>query len=937
MEYFLRKLIFIFFLISASIVGQPAIIGHAFLDVFQGKCGTLEKSQIWQITSGYDDYLFFASNGGLGIYDGVRWEINRANENLIVRSLYYDASTKTLFSGAVNQFGKWQMNRNGMFEYTPLWKNDKNSTIEFWRAASLSPASRDIYFQAHQVIIKYNISSQTVVQIYPHQSFQYMSITGGRIFVQDRNTLCEIDADNNLKPVVDVEDRIINVYQETGGDLILFLEHQGIFHLSSAGKLIPVNRATNAVLNEFKIFSCTSAPGNKFLVGTTQNGLYVLDSTGVILQNIGQAEGLPSTTVLSAYADKENNIWMGLDGGVALLNQGRGERFFSPSPAIGNIHDILKLNNQVFMGTNTGLYEMYPNGNCVLIKGTTGPVWSMYNIAGKLVYTHDLGVFTLEQNIPECIRKRGATSLVRTTADSNDFISSDYYGLSCYKLVEGKLTYIDKVKNFDGTVQRLYVDKYGFLWTIIRRTGFLRIQLSEDKLAVINTKLYTTPGSTPNLLLSTLDGNLTFFNGKMPFRYDIRSDSLVQDEYASSIFQLCGTGLTNFYQFENLFWYQSPDDIGYVMRNGSRLEKCSGIFSNIYNKRIEPTIAKLDNNVYVIGYQNGISFYQMNGCRQNRLQIRMIEAYGVGDPIYHTMEEKMFKLPYNKHNINIYPTHLNPDRLIEYRILEMDTLWKTSRIDDALAITYLESGKYTIQIRNKADFQHPAQEFLFQIDRPWLLSNWMIFTYAICLTGIILIIFFYFKRKAQKEKQWLEQSKRRKMEEMENNNLKQQQRISELEKDKLKIELREKDKQLSIITMNDIKRNTLLVDLKGDITSLANSVEGIDNKMMVKQALKKIDMELNNKESWAIFEQYFNAIFNGLMDRLVAKHPQLTPSDLRLCAYLKLKLNNKEIADLLNISYRSVEMAKYRLRKKLGLGLNDNFNVLLNDVAEMRE
>jgi len=433
-----------------------------------------------------------------------------------------------------------------------------------------------------------------------------------------------------------------------------------------------------------------------------------------------------------------------------------------------------------------------------------------------------------------------------------------------------------------------------------------------------------------------MDGNLTFFNGQMPFSYDIHLDSLIQDRYASSIFQLCGSGLTSFYQFDNLFWYQSPDDIGYVVRDGSRLKKCSGIFSSIYNKRIEPAIAKLDNNVYVVGYQNGIEFYQMTERVQNHMQIRMVETYGVGEPVYHNMEEQYFELPYNKHNINIYPTHLNPDRLIEYRILEMDTLWKTERIDNALPITYLESGKYTIQLRNKADFQHPAQELFVQIDRPWLLSNWMIFTYAICFTGILLLVALYFKRKTEKEKRWMEQSKRQKMEEMENKNLKQQQRISELEKEKLKIDLQEKNKQLAIITMNDVKRNNLLIDLKNDIISLTNSVDGTAN-IMVKQALKKIDLELNNKEGWAIFEQYFNSIFDGLLDRLAAQHPQLTQSDLRLCAYLKLKLNNKEIADLLNISYRSVEMAKYRLRKKLGLGLNDNFSVLLNDVSKMKE
>ena len=52
---------------------------------------------------------------------------------------------------------------------------------------------------------------------------------------------------------------------------------------------------------------------------------------------------------------------------------------------------------------------------------------------------------------------------------------------------------------------------------------------------------------------------------------------------------------------------------------------------------------------------------------------------------------------------------------------------------------------------------------------------------------------------------------------------------------------------------------------------------------------------------------------------LKTKYPKLTPNDLKLCTYLRLNLSSKEIAPLLNISVRSVEISRYRLRKKMGL------------------
>jgi DNA-binding CsgD family transcriptional regulator len=54
------------------------------------------------------------------------------------------------------------------------------------------------------------------------------------------------------------------------------------------------------------------------------------------------------------------------------------------------------------------------------------------------------------------------------------------------------------------------------------------------------------------------------------------------------------------------------------------------------------------------------------------------------------------------------------------------------------------------------------------------------------------------------------------------------------------------------------------------------------------------------------------------------KHPEISPSELKLCAYLRMNLSSKEIAQLLNISVRGVEISRYRLRKKLNLATGEN-------------
>jgi DNA-binding CsgD family transcriptional regulator len=73
-----------------------------------------------------------------------------------------------------------------------------------------------------------------------------------------------------------------------------------------------------------------------------------------------------------------------------------------------------------------------------------------------------------------------------------------------------------------------------------------------------------------------------------------------------------------------------------------------------------------------------------------------------------------------------------------------------------------------------------------------------------------------------------------------------------------------------------------------------------------------------------LFETNFNEVHEQFFKRLIHDFPDLTPSDLKLAAYLKMNLSSKELAPLFNISLRGVENKRYRLRQKLNLQAEDN-------------
>ena len=88
--------------------------------------------------------------------------------------------------------------------------------------------------------------------------------------------------------------------------------------------------------------------------------------------------------------------------------------------------------------------------------------------------------------------------------------------------------------------------------------------------------------------------------------------------------------------------------------------------------------------------------------------------------------------------------------------------------------------------------------------------------------------------------------------------------------------------------------------------------------------IKKINRDIDTDKQWEVFESHFESVHEEFLKRLKQQYPDLSPRELKLCAYLRLNISSKEIASLMNISVRGVEISRYRLRKKLKLEHDQN-------------
>ncbi|MGO1817515.1 MAG: helix-turn-helix transcriptional regulator, partial [Sphingobacterium sp.] len=140
----------------------------------------------------------------------------------------------------------------------------------------------------------------------------------------------------------------------------------------------------------------------------------------------------------------------------------------------------------------------------------------------------------------------------------------------------------------------------------------------------------------------------------------------------------------------------------------------------------------------------------------------------------------------------------------------------------------------------------------------------------------------------------------------------------------LQQELANKNRELASAAMNIVYKNEMLNNLHHELTNLHDSSGNPMSSEQLRKIGKLIDEAHSDDRDWDLFEKSFNEAHENFFKKLKADYPALVPNDLKLCAYLRLNMSSKEIASLLNISTRGVEIRRYRLRKKLGLPTEKN-------------
>ena len=328
-------------------------------------------------------------------------------------------------------------------------------------------------------------------------------------------------------------------------------------------------------------------------------------------------------------------------------------------------------------------------------------------------------------------------------------------------------------------------------------------------------------------------------------------------------------------------------------------------------------LTKIDENNYLIGSSNGYTLIDFNQRYTSKFDIKINEVKN-----YSSQNDFISKLSINtnqelKYNSNGFEIsyaapYYNAMYPVFYqtRLLGQSDVWSNWSTNYKTIYQNLPDGDYIFEVRAKAgDIQsNNTAKFIFKINKPWYRSILAYITYLFFLLLLAFIVHTNYKRYYKKQQQQLLERNKRVLALKE---LKANEQIMNIEKEQLQKDIDNKNRELAISTMSIIKKNQILNSIKKELMT-----ENSDKTKVVKVIDNNIN---NNNKDWEFLEEAFNNADKDFLKKIKSIHPNLTPNDLRFCAYLRLNLSSKEIAPLLNISVRSVEIKRYRLRKKMNL------------------
>jgi len=941
------KNIFIVSVICLSLLASNAVIiaQSSCLVTHYSRSQYAAGSQNWSIDIDKQGFIYTANNNGLLKYDGIRWEMFPLPSRKIVRSVSISPDEK-IYTGSNEEFGFWSKDVALGLKYTslvPLLKDFDLHNQEIWKIVQLN---KKVYFQGFSCLFVYD--QLTVKPIQLPGSIVFLLKAANRLFVHAvQGDLYEIINDKLVK--IDHSEALHGTEVKAivpfkNGSLLIGTSSKGVYVFDKNG-INPWNVPANPLLKEFQINNGIIF-GDKLIFGTIVKGLFVLDFEGNVLNHLFSENDLQNNTVLSLCNENNQSIWVGLDNGIDNVSFNNPVDIYPVGKeALGTVYSAVLKDNTLYVGTNRGIFSYKKNIDKFeyqgFINNSQGQVWQLKDIDGTLFCGHNNGTYIIENNaLRQLTNVSGGFMLQKMVYKGSEYlIQSTYTNLLIYKKSGKNWVYSHRVENFLEPVRFIETDHLGNIWLGHSAKGLYRLRLSDSLDKVTEKQVFNEKNGLPadaNIKVFKIANRVVFSNGKELFTWDDLGRKIIP--YTDFNQKLQGfEAATNIIEIdENNYWFSSKTEAAIFNIKGNEPRIVNRLILSQFNITMVDgyeNVVPLNKDLHMICLDNGFAIFKkdvaepINGISTIKLIFRdFISLNAAGESRNIEMSSKSASLPNSYNNISItFSTLQSPcsRKLYQYRLDGIDADWSKWSESPEAKYTRLPAGKYSLKVRTltlNGTITEPIA-LTFSVKPPWFVSTLAIIIYILIGIAGIFASLYLFRRRLLRHHNHLNLIADEKRE-AENQHARQE--IMKLQNDKLQAEISHKNMQLADSTLSIIRKNEVLIEIKGELEKQKEELGSRYPARYLQRLTTLIDKNISNDNDWEVFEALFDQAHQNFFQRLKQSFPDLTQSDLKLCAYLKLNLSSKEIAPLLNISIRGVEIRRYRLRKRLALVADHN-------------
>jgi len=955
-----RCLVFFALLLHCAFLGNTAkadyikSIGVPYVQNFP-KSVYLSGNQNWGIAKDKNGIMYFGNAQGLLTYDGKYWQQYTMPNRQIVRAVA-TGQDGMIYTGSFGEFGYWSPQHKKLV-YTSLTKLiPKSNPIkdEIWK---IYTDGKRVIFQSFSTLYIYQDRKISIVK--GPGSLLFLQHVGQRFFIEVTNTgLFELKG-NTLTALPNsgttYPHNIMSILPYKNGQFLIATSKDGLF-LYDGLNYTPFNTPANQFLKTFQLNNGTKI-NQYYAFGTILNGLILIDENGNVIQRINKSAGLQNNTILSLYADEEQNLWTGLDNGIDRVELNSPLYFYlDKAGQFGTVYSSLIYQNNIYLGTNQGLFyspwsaaagNKFNTFDFKLIPNSQGQVWDLSLVDGQLLCGHNEGTFKVSGAQMEKISAvNGGWTIKKLNSNPEYLIQGTYTGLVLFKKDNsGQWKYFTKIQNFGEPSRYVEQDAHGDIWVSHPYKGLYRLTLSDDFRKVIKTRYYNEKNGLP----SDYDINIFVLENKLIFSSD--AGFMLYDEISDrfSNYAALNKGLGSFATSNKIisagikkYWLINHGKTAIVdFLEPGKLSIDSNQFSLLDGRMVQyyENISQISAQMYLVSVDDGFVIYDAAGstAKSTRKKLPAVLIRRVEDvtDTYSTISENgnngaKIEIPFSRNNIRIsyaLPYYRQAKIKFQYYLEGYAKQWSEWSSSSQKDFTNLGSGKYRFLVRAKIndDLVSKVSVFEFTVLPPFYASNWAFACYA--LLGIFMLIMGkrQYERKLRKDRdKILSRVQQEKEVFLQQEAEATERQIVKIQTEKLHAELQSKNRELANSAMSLVYKNELLQKLSEEMIKLKDK----DGKKVADEQIRKvqkiIDEGMNDERDWSLFETSFNEAHGSFFKKLKANHPDLVPNDLKLCAYLHMNMSSKEMASLLNISLRGVEIRRYRLRKKLNIPHDKN-------------